>query len=77
MMTAVQTEPATQKLQTIEPLLGIEEAARILGQTHWTLRHFIREGRIRGVRIGRRLMIEPCEIRRFIEEARASRSNRL
>jgi hypothetical protein len=55
---------------TLEPLLKIEEAARIVGRTHWTLRHDVRAGKLRCVRLGRRIMIEPAEIRRLIEEGR-------
>lgn len=54
----------------LEPLLTIEDAARILGRTHWTLRHDVKAGRLRCIRIGRRIMIEPSEIRRLIEEGR-------
>ena len=54
----------------LEPLLKIEEAARLVGRTHWTLRHDVKAGKLRSVRIGRRIMIEPAEIRRLIEENR-------
>lgn len=52
----------------IEPLLTLEEAARILGRSHWTLRLDYKVGRIRCVRIGRNLMVEPTEVRRIIRE---------
>ncbi len=54
----------------LEPLLKIEDAARILGRTHWTLRHDVKAGRLKCVRIGQRIMIEPAEIRRLIAEGR-------
>jgi excisionase family DNA binding protein len=54
----------------LEPLLTIEDVARLLGRTHWTLRHDVKAGRLRCVRIGRRIMVEPSEIQRFIEEGR-------
>jgi hypothetical protein len=54
----------------MEPLLKIEEAAGIIGRTHWTLRHDIKAGKLRCVRVGRRIMIEPSEIRRLIAEGR-------
>lgn len=54
----------------LEPLLKIEEAARLVGRTHWTLRQDVKAGRLRCVRIGRRIMIEPSEIRRLIKEGR-------
>ena len=55
---------------TLEPLLKLEEAAQIIGRTHWTLRHDIKAGKIRCVRLGRRIMIERSEIRKLIEEGR-------
>ena len=54
----------------MEPLLNIDEAARIIGRTHWTLRRDIKSGRLKCVRIGRRIMIEPSEIRKLIETGR-------
>jgi hypothetical protein len=54
----------------VEALLNIDEAARIIGRAHWTLRRDIKLGKLRCVRIGRRIMIEPSEIRRLIEEGR-------
>ncbi len=54
----------------LEPLLKIEEVAHILGRTHWTLRQDIKAGRIKCVRVGKRLMIEPSEVRRVIEQGR-------
>jgi Helix-turn-helix domain len=56
----------------LEPLLNIDDAARIIGRTHWTLRRDIKAGNLRCLRIGRRIMIEASEIRRFIDEARKS-----
>jgi hypothetical protein len=56
-----------------ERLLNIDEAARIIGRAHWTLRRDIRGGKLRCVRIGRRIMIEPSEIRRLIEAGREGR----
>ena len=55
---------------TLEPLLKIEEVARLLGRTHWTIRHDIKAGKLRSVRLGRRIMIEQSEIRRLIQEGR-------
>jgi predicted site-specific integrase-resolvase len=59
--------------ENLEPLLKIEDAAKLIGKTHWTLRHDIRAGKLRCVRLGRRIMIEPSEIRRLIEEGREYR----
>ncbi len=51
----------------LEPLLSLDDAARLLGRTHWTLRLWAKDGRIQCVRLGRRLMVEPAEIRRLID----------
>ncbi len=56
--------------EVVEPLLNIDEAARIIGRAHWTLRRDIKHGKLRCLYIGRRIMIEPAEIRRLIEEGR-------
>ena len=50
--------------------LGIKEASAAISLSHWTLRKYIAEGKIVPVRIGRRVLIEPSELRRFLEEAR-------
>ena len=54
----------------MEPLKSIEEAAETLALSPWTVRAYVRQGRIRPVRIGRRVLIESSEIRRVIEEGR-------
>lgn len=63
----------TANNSSLEPLLNIDEAARIIGRAHWTLRRDIKSGKITCVRIGRRIMIEKREIRRVIEEGREVR----
>jgi hypothetical protein len=55
---------------TIGPLLNIEEAAAILRRSHWALRRDIKKGKICCLRMGRRILIEPAECQRLIEEAR-------
>jgi len=56
----------------MEPLKSIEEAAETLALSPWTVRAYVRQGRIRPVRIGRRVLIELSEIRRVIEEGRVT-----
>jgi phage regulator Rha-like protein len=60
----------------LEPLLDIDEVAKIIGRTHWTLRRDIKHGKLTCVRIGRRIVIEPSEIRRLIEEGREKHGGR-
>jgi hypothetical protein len=68
--TAIAPDVTGSAAGPLEPLLKIEDAARILGRTHWTLRHDVKRGRLKCVRIGQRIMIEPSEIRRLIAEGR-------
>jgi excisionase family DNA binding protein len=50
--------------------LGLKEAAAVVGLSPWTLRHWIKQGRVRSVRLGRRVLVEPQELERLIEEGR-------
>ena len=63
---AVNTNSSTDP--RMEPLFKVEEVARILRRSHWALRLDCKAGRIKCVRIGRNLMIEPSEVRRIIQE---------
>lgn len=51
--------------------IGLREAAELTGLSHWTLRQYIRKGRLRAVRIGRRVLLEPSELARLVETGRA------
>jgi len=50
--------------------LGVKEAAEAVGLSHWTIRKFIREGKLRSVRLGKRVLVEPGELGRLIEMGR-------
>jgi excisionase family DNA binding protein len=50
--------------------IGLSEAAKLTNLSHWTLRKYIRSGRLLAVRIGRRVLIEPAELERLIEQGR-------
>lgn len=54
----------------MEPLLGVEEAARVLGISPWTVRKYIQNGKLKAIHIGRRVCIEQSTVRRFLEDAR-------
>jgi len=62
----------------MEALLTIERAAETLGISPWTVRKYVAKNILKPVRIGRRVLIEPEEIRRIIEEGRmrSTRSTR-
>jgi excisionase family DNA binding protein len=51
-------------------LLNVKEAGAALGISPWTIRRYIVEGKVGVVRIGRRVLVEPSECRRLIEEGR-------
>ena len=55
----------------MEPLLTIEKAAELLGISPWTVRAYVRDRKLMAVHIGRRVLIEQSELRRFVEQARA------
>ena len=50
--------------------LGLRQAAEAVGLSHWTLRAYVRQGRLRALKIGRRVLIEPSELQRLIEQGR-------
>jgi excisionase family DNA binding protein len=51
-------------------LKSVTEAAEILGISPWTVRKYIRKGKLGPVRIGRRVLLEEEEIARFIAKRR-------
>jgi excisionase family DNA binding protein len=50
--------------------LGLKEVAALTGVSHWTLRKYIRQGQLQAVRIGRRVLVEPAELVRFIAQCK-------
>jgi excisionase family DNA binding protein len=50
----------------MEALLDVKDAATLLSVSPWTIRAYIREGRLRPVRIGRLVRIEERELQSFI-----------
>lgn len=55
----------------MEALVTVVNAAHILGISPWTVRKYINMQKLKPVRIGRRVLIEPAELRRVIEEGRS------
>lgn len=53
-------------------LLDINEAANELRLSPWTIRLYIRLGKLRPIRIGRRVLLEPSELRRLVDGGRKS-----
>lgn len=56
----------------MEPLQDVESAARLLSISPWTVRAYIRQGKLNPVRIGRRVLLEEAELERFVAEAKGS-----
>ena len=52
----------------MRPLKSVEEAAVLLGISPWTVRAYIREGKLRPVRLGRRVLVSEEELERLIAE---------
>ena len=50
--------------------LGLRQAAEAVGLSHWTLRLYVRQGKIRALKIGRRVLVEPSELQRLIQQGR-------
>ena len=50
--------------------IGVKDAALALSISPWTVRKYIAKGLIVCVRIGRRVLVEPAEIERLIEQNR-------
>jgi excisionase family DNA binding protein len=51
-------------------LVSVPDAAEAVGLSPWTIRQYVRLGKIHVVRIGRRVLIEPSELQRLIDEGR-------
>lgn len=54
----------------MKPLKSVEEAAGLLGISPWTVRSYVRDGKLRPVRLGRRVLLEEAELERFIERSK-------
>lgn len=54
----------------MEALHDIKDAARLLAVSPWTIRSYIRKGKLRPVRIGRLVRLEETELSRFVAGAR-------
>ena len=49
-------------------LYNVKEAGRYLGRSPWTIRRLIREGCLREVRQGRRVMLDIVDLEQFVEK---------
>lgn len=63
---ASKTAPVVESL--LEPLLlDIHGAARALSATPWAVRSLLWDGKIPHIKIGRRFLIRPADLKRYIE----------
>ncbi|MCI0721079.1 MAG: helix-turn-helix domain-containing protein [Acidobacteria bacterium] len=55
-------------------LMDVKEAAKqMLNVSPWTVRLWIRQGKLPFVRLGRRVLLDPKDLRAFIDENRTRR----
>jgi excisionase family DNA binding protein len=60
-------------MDTVKLLWNVKEAGTALGISPWTIRRYISDGKLQTVRLGRRVLLEPAECRRLLEEGREKR----
>jgi excisionase family DNA binding protein len=53
----------------MQPLKSVEQAAGLLGLSTWTVRAYIRDGKLRPVRLGRRVLLAENELERLVAES--------
>jgi excisionase family DNA binding protein len=54
------------------PLYDVKTAAHFLAVSPWTVRAYIRDGKLRPVRFGRLVRLESEELLRFVAHAKSS-----
>jgi len=50
----------------MQPLRSVKQAAGLLGLSPWTVRSYIRDGKLKPVRLGRRVLLAEGELERFV-----------
>jgi predicted site-specific integrase-resolvase len=60
----------------VPQLLTLLQVAKSLCVSQHTVRSWVRQGKLRPLRICRRLIFDPAEVGRFISEAEISQTNR-
>jgi excisionase family DNA binding protein len=54
------------KEKNMRPLKNVVQTAELCGISPWTVRSYIKQGKLRPIRIGRRVLIAEAEIERFV-----------
>jgi excisionase family DNA binding protein len=51
----------------MSPLRSVKQTAELCGISPWTVRSYIKQGKLRPIRIGRRVLFDERELERFIQ----------
>jgi excisionase family DNA binding protein len=62
-----------RRKRKVKKLLSVEDAAGLLGISKWTVRSYIRDGRLKPVRLGRRVLLAEDELERLVAEGQEPR----
>jgi excisionase family DNA binding protein len=54
----------------VKPLYDVKSTAQLLGVSTWTVRAYIRQGKLRPVRIGRLVRLDEEELSRFVASSK-------
>ena len=55
----------------MKALYDVKRAAQALAVSPWTIRAYIRDGKLKPVRLGRLVRLEEAELERFVAQAQA------
>jgi excisionase family DNA binding protein len=55
----------------MKALYDVKTAAQVLAISPWTVRAYIRDGKLKPVRLGRLVRVEEAELERFVAQAQA------
>jgi excisionase family DNA binding protein len=55
----------------MKPLHDVRSAAQILGISPWTVRGYIRAGKLKPIRLGRLVRLEEGEIQKLVSDAKS------
>src|SRR5437660_1129126 len=69
--TDVKLELDLKEKNKVTKLLSIKTAADLLSISPWTVRSYIKTGKLRPVRLGRRVLLEESELERFVAFSKA------
>lgn len=61
----------------MEKLFDVHAAAETLSISVWTVRSYIRDGKLKPVRLGRRVLLEQAELERLVADGKATKEGRL